>query len=87
MRNMLKAGYLEDWNTTKRSADLRKAAYVQLNINRLMNSAGLCAALACWPGGQRFWRSSTAHNPLVRVRGWRASRAVRGPGSIRAGRW
>ena len=27
----------------------RRAAYVQLRINRLMNSAGLCAALAPWP--------------------------------------
>ncbi|HET9972911.1 MAG TPA: aminoglycoside phosphotransferase family protein [Streptosporangiaceae bacterium] len=27
---------------------LREVPYVQLNINRLMSSAGLCAALACW---------------------------------------
>jgi RNA-directed DNA polymerase len=29
--------------------ELPRAGYVQLNISRLMSSAGLCAALACWP--------------------------------------
>ena len=38
-----------DGTLAERDAGPRRAAYVQLNISRLMNSAGLCAALACWP--------------------------------------
>src|SRR5258708_2865505 len=42
--------------------ELHRVRYVQLNINRLMNSAGLCAARACraWWGPDR--RASAAHN-------------------------
>ena len=49
IRNMLKAGYLEDWEYHDTLSGVPQGAYAKLNISRLMNSAGLCAALACWP--------------------------------------
>ena len=53
-------------STMTRSAGSRKAGYVQLNISRLMNSAGLCAALSCWSWRGPDRRASTAHNPAGR---------------------
>jgi RNA-directed DNA polymerase len=47
----LKAGLFEagkGFAPTERA--LHRDLYVQLNIKIAMNSAGLCAALACWPG-------------------------------------
>ncbi|HEY7263905.1 MAG TPA: hypothetical protein VH589_20785, partial [Trebonia sp.] len=49
IRNMLKAGYLEDWQYHDTLSGFRKAAYVTRYISRLMSSAGLCAALAFRP--------------------------------------
>jgi retron-type reverse transcriptase len=48
LRNMLAAGYLEDWVFNATPAGFPRGHYVQLNITHLMNSAGLCAASICW---------------------------------------
>ena len=46
----LKAGVFEAGKGSRPPRrEPRRAAYAKLNISRLMNSAGLCAALACWP--------------------------------------
>ena len=49
VRRWLQAGVLEDGRLTPTRDGTPRAAYVQLNITRLMSSGGLCAALAFWP--------------------------------------
>jgi hypothetical protein len=49
IKQMLGRGTWRIGNGTKRSAAVRRGHYVKLNITRLMNSAGLCAALAAGP--------------------------------------
>ena len=45
IRTLLRAGVMEGGSLRRRARARPRAAYVQLNISRLMNSAGLCAAL------------------------------------------
>jgi hypothetical protein len=43
------AGVIEDGRLTVEEQGSPQGGYVQLNINHLMSSGGLCAVLACWP--------------------------------------
>ena len=91
MRNMLRAGYLEDWRWNATLSTARhKAAYVQLNIIRPMRSAGLCAVPAwrAWWGPVR--RASAAHNaddPIMRPGRGRAAHDRRSAGWSLCLRW
>ena len=49
IRSYLEAGVMVEGSGSRRRRGPRRAAYVQLHIIRLMNSAGLCAAMARWP--------------------------------------
>ena len=76
VKAFLKSGVLTELGDREETlTGTPQGGYAQLNITRLMSSAGLCAALArrAWWGPDR--RASAAHNPsLMRwLTGWRAS--------------